>query len=143
MTGTASNTILSVERQLPGRLLLRLSGAGREESEAPSISAVREALFGLPEVKSLAFDAAGLTGWNSRYVAFIRKCAELCRERRVEFQDAGLPEGVRRLLRLAEAVPEKKDVRHIAVKTPILQSLGEGVLKVYAGALSMFTFLGE
>src|SRR4030095_13574575 len=65
-----------------------------------------------PGAKSLSFESANLSGWDSRFVAFIRSCSELCRSRQIEFRDGGLPEGVRRLLRLVEAVPEKKDAHH-------------------------------
>jgi phospholipid/cholesterol/gamma-HCH transport system permease protein len=76
-------------------------------------------------------------------VAFVRNCGELCRARNVEFRDDGLPEGVRRLLRLAEAVPEKEDAHHAMVKSRLLQRMGEHALKGWASALEMFTFLGE
>ena len=132
-----------VEQASPGVLLVRLLGNWREEREVPSVKAIHEALSQAPEVKSLSFESAGLTGWDSRFVAFVRNCAELCRTRNVELRDGGLPEGVRRLLRLAQAVPEKKDVRHAAIKTPFLQGVGERALKAWEGTLEMFTFLGE
>ena len=143
MTGTASNPNLVVEQESPGVLRVRLSGNSREQSEAPSVKVVREALDQAPGVKSLSFESAGLTGWDSRFVAFIRNCAALCRERQVEFRDDGLPAGLRRLLRLAQAVPEKKDVRHAAAKAPFLRSVGERALKGWEGTLELLTFLGE
>jgi phospholipid/cholesterol/gamma-HCH transport system permease protein len=134
---------LGVEQESPGVLLLRLSGNCREQSEAPSITVVCEALSHPAGVKSLSFESSGLTGWDSRFVAFICKCAELCRTRDVEFRDDGLPEGVRRLLRLAQAVPERRDVHHVAVKAPFLQSVGERALKGWKDTVDLFTFLGE
>ena len=143
MTGTASNPNLVVEQESPGVLRVRLSGNSREQSEAPSVKVVREALDQAPGVKSLSFESAGLTGWDSRFVAFIRNCAALCRARNVELRDDGLPEGVRRLLRLARAVSEKKDVRNAAAKAPFLRSVGERALKGWEGTLELLTFLGE
>jgi hypothetical protein len=70
-------------------------------AQAPSVNDVRGALEQAPGVKSLLFESAGLAGWDSRFVAFILNCADLCRARNVELRDEGLPEGVRRLLRLA------------------------------------------
>jgi phospholipid/cholesterol/gamma-HCH transport system permease protein len=81
--------------------------------------------------------------WDSRFVAFVHNCAELCRARNVEFRNDGLPEGVRRLLLLAQAVPERKDASHVSVKAPFLQRVGERVVKGWASATEMFTFLGE
>jgi phospholipid/cholesterol/gamma-HCH transport system permease protein len=133
----------TVQQAQAGALLIRLSGDYREQNELPNVRTIRESLDNAPDVKSLSVEAAGVTGWDVRFVAFIRNCAELCRERNIEFRDEGLPEGVRRLLRLARAVPEKKDVGRAAVKVPFLPKVGEGVLKGWAGTIGLFTFLGE
>jgi phospholipid/cholesterol/gamma-HCH transport system permease protein len=143
MTGTASHPNLVVEQESPAVLRVRLLGNSREQSEAPSVKVVREALEQAPGVKSLSFESAGLTGWDSRLVAFVRNSAALCRARNVEFRDDGLPEGVRRLLRLAQAVPERTDAHHAAAKALFLQSVGERALKGWEGTLQLFTFLGE
>ena len=94
-------------------------------------------------MRSLEFDATNLTGWDSRFVAFIGRCARLCRDGGVEFRSEGLPEGVRRLLRLANAVPEKRDARVLASEPGFLQNLGERAFKGWDGALGMLAFLGE
>jgi len=143
MTETASNVNLVVEQQSPGVLLIHLSGNYREQSGPPGLEVVRQALSRAPVAKSLSFESSGLTGWDSRFVAFIFNCTELCRAGNVELRDDGLPEGVRRLLRLARAVPERKDVRRAAVKAPFLENVGERALKGWAGTTAMFTFLGE
>lgn len=140
MIATVSSPAVTVEQASPGVLLVRLSGDAREP---PSVDTVREALDRSPEVKALSFESADLTGWDSRFVAFIRNCAELCRERNVEFRDEGLPEGVRRLLRLARAVPERSDVRQRTAEEPFLQNVGEHALKDLEGTRDLFTFLGE
>ncbi len=143
MTEMTSNPNLIVEQKPPGVILVRLSGNCREQNESPSLKVVREALEQTPGVTSLMFESSAATGWDSRSVAFIRNCAELCRARNVEFGDDGLPEGVRRLLRLSQAVPERKDTHRAAVKAPFLQSMGERALKRWADTLELFTFLGE
>jgi len=96
-----------------------------------------------PPVKRLAFDTAGLTGWDSRFVAFIGKCIKISRGREIEVQCEGLPEGVRRLLRLARLLPEKTDARHAPVKASFLEKLGERVTADWEGVVGLFTFLGE
>ena len=134
---------LLVDQAPTGGLLVHLSGDYRGQGESPGAGAVRDALDRSPGSKSLSFESAGLTGWDSRLVLFIRKCSELCRERNLEFRDEGLPEGVRRLLRLAAAVPEQKDARRTLVKVPFLQMTGESVLKGWGDTTGLFTFLGE
>jgi len=138
-----ANAHLAVEQRSPDVLLLRLSGNFRDQSKAPSIGVVSDAFNQDPGVKALSFECVGLTGWDSLFVAFIRNCAELCQAKNVAFQNDGLPEGARRLLRLAQAVRERKDVRHAATKAPFFQSVGGHALKAWAETREMFTFLGE
>src|SRR5262245_12235328 len=102
---THANMGMVVEHSSPGSLLLHLSGDFRERSQAPRVEEVRKALEQASDAKSLSFETAGLTGWDSRSVAFVRNCADLCRARDVALMEEGLPEGVRRLLRLARTVP--------------------------------------
>src|SRR5262245_37978737 len=130
-----SSTNLVVEPALPGALLIRLSGNYRGQGDSLSVTAIREVLGQSPEVKSLTFDSAGLTGWDSRFVASLHNCAESCRAHNIEFQDDGLPAGVRRLLQLALAVPERKDAHHLVASVPFLQSIGERALQARESAL--------
>jgi phospholipid/cholesterol/gamma-HCH transport system permease protein len=142
MSNVSSPNLL-LERPSPDTLLIKLSGDIRGQSELLSIGVVRDVLDSTTGAKLLSFESAGVTAWDSRFVAFIRKCAELCRTRNIELRDEGLPEGVRRLLRLAQAVPERTDARHVSVKAPLLQKLGEGAIRGWRDALELFTFLGE
>jgi phospholipid/cholesterol/gamma-HCH transport system permease protein len=134
---------LVVEMPEPGTLLIKLSGGASGHNNPASIGVVRDALDQAAGVRLLSFESMGVTAWDSRFVAFIRKCAELCRKRNVELQDHGLPQGVRRLLRLAQAVPERTDVRPPAVKARLLQKLGESAINGWQDATEMFKFLGE
>lgn len=127
----------------PATLLIKLSGNPGEDHNPLSIGAVRDALDQATGVKLLSFESIGVTAWDSRFVAFIRKCADLCRKRNLEFRDDGLPQGVRRLLRLAQAVPERTDAPPPAMKAPLLQKLGDSVIHGAQDAMELFTFLGE
>ena len=142
MSNVSSPNLL-VERPSPDTLLIKLSGDIRGQSELLSIGVVRDVMDPTTGARLLLFESAGVSAWDSRFVAFIRKCAELCRTRNIELRDEGLPEGVRRLLRLAQAVPERIDARQVFVKAPLLQKLGEGAIRGWRDALELFTFLGE
>jgi phospholipid/cholesterol/gamma-HCH transport system permease protein len=134
---------LSVHRKPPDALLVTLSGNWRGLSKLPDLQAIQETVQDSALPRAMEFDASGLEAWGSRFVAFVGKCRELCGERQIEFRDGGLPEGVRGLLRLANAVPEKKDARRSDTKSTWLHSVGERGLKVWGGAREMLTFLGE
>ena len=143
MRQTDSTLSLVVEMQAPATLLIKLTGNAGGDNNPLSIGVVRDALDQATGIRLVSFESTGVTVWDSRFVAFIRKCAELCRTRNVELQDDGLPEGVRRLLRLAQAVPERTDARPKAVKAHLLQKLGESAIQGMQGATELFTFLGE
>src|SRR5208282_1012896 len=142
MTATASIPNLVVERPSPGVLLARVSGNWREGPTLPS-EVVRETLSKEPSVKSVEFDTAGLIGWDSRFVAFISQCAGMVRGRDIQLRYDGLPEGVRRLLRLAQAVPEKTDTHRPVVKGGFFRTVSARSRGGGAGILGLFTFLGQ
>ena len=61
-----------------------------------------------PPVHRLTFDSSRVTEWDSGLVTFASKLLEEALARGIESDRTGLPEGVQRLLRLAEAVPERE-----------------------------------
>ncbi len=143
MTTPVSIPNLVIERRPQGALLARVSGTWRERYKLPELELVRGALRQEPSVNSLEFDTAGLTGWDSRFVAFVTQCAEIVRRRNIEIKYDGLPEGARRLLRLAHAVPEKADAHRAMAKRSFFRSVGERTLDGWEGILGLFTFLGQ
>lgn len=96
-----------------------------------------------PGAKVLAFDATRLGAWDSRLVAFIARCQIRCREGKLQFREDGLPEGVRRLLRLANAVPEARDARRLPNAPGWFAWIGDRALAGVGEGLTLFTFLGE
>jgi len=134
---------LLVERMSPGVLRVSLSGNWRGQSGLPGVDVIKQSLSESAAERFLEFDATNLTGWDSRFVAFINKCVALCRDRNLDLRSDGLPEGVRRLVRLANTVPEKKDARVSTSKASFLQNFGEHALMVRQDALQMLRFLGE
>jgi phospholipid/cholesterol/gamma-HCH transport system permease protein len=133
---------LVVERAAPGVLRLTVSGNWRGKSRLPGVEVIKQSLSKNNE-RVLEFDVAGLTGWDSRFVAFIHKCAALCRERNLQFGSDGLPEGVRRLLRLASAVPERTDARSTDTEAGFLTKVAERAFKTWQDVLGLVSFLGE
>jgi phospholipid/cholesterol/gamma-HCH transport system permease protein len=56
---------------------------------------------------------------------------------------ASLPAGLRRLLDLAEAVPEKAGARKEAVSTPFLERIGNTAIGAGSSLIEMLSFLGD
>jgi phospholipid/cholesterol/gamma-HCH transport system permease protein len=141
---TDSAPQLAAQWKAPDTLLLTLTGDWRTDGALPGIETVREELT-KPDSKGkkVEFDTAGMTGWGSRFVMLVAKSHELCQKTGITFVPDSLPEGVRRLMKLSEAVPDKKDARRETTKPPLLQGLGEGAMRAWSGAVEMLKFLGE
>jgi phospholipid/cholesterol/gamma-HCH transport system permease protein len=123
-------------------LLVRLAGSWRLELELPSTARVNEQLEAAPGLRRLAFDASGITEWDSGLLTFLRRLSQVCAARQLEADRTGLPEGVRRLLELAEAVPEKETARKGGRK-PLLARVGGQALETLSGSREMVAFVGE
>jgi len=128
---------------MPGYLVARFTGNWREHCGLPTVEIFKRALGESTAAISLEFDVTGQTGWDSRFVTLISKAAELCQTRGMQFNESGLPEGVRRLLRLSRAVPGKAHVQGTEARLTFLQELGERAVREWEGALGMLAFLGE
>jgi phospholipid/cholesterol/gamma-HCH transport system permease protein len=122
-------------------LTVVLSGAWMLGEALPSVETLRKEIESGPPVKRLGFDTRGIAKWDSALLTFLIRVKEICSSSGVQIEDAGLPEGARRLLKLASAVPERKGARREAGKAPLLARIGGEALHLVQGASEMFAFL--
>jgi phospholipid/cholesterol/gamma-HCH transport system permease protein len=76
-------------------------------------------------------------------VTFLRNAEELCRSRQISIDRGTLPDGIRRLLDLAAAVPERQEARRGAAQDAILAHIGKWGIGVVEAAAEMLGFIGE
>jgi len=129
-------------READGTLLLQLSGTWKIENELPSADEVLKQIKTESGIKRLAFDASGVTDWDSGLLIFLKKMVSQCDQQGIQVEESGLPEGVQRLLELASAVPEKKDARKEAARQPFLATVGENAISFVQSANEMLAFIG-
>ncbi|MGH8012112.1 MAG: ABC transporter permease [Candidatus Binataceae bacterium] len=130
----------SFDRGGDSSLIVRLAGDWRLTDGLPStVNIQRELASG---VRCLRFDATALNRWDSSVLAFITRLADTCRERRIVLDLAGLPPGLRRLVELAETVPEQKR-DHKATHATLITRLGDFALSYSQAAGDVFEFIGE
>jgi phospholipid/cholesterol/gamma-HCH transport system permease protein len=134
---------LSFVQRGDASLEVRLAGAWRLRGGLPSASLLQRELESAPQVKSVAFEAGELSSWDSSVLAFLVEVSELCRKRGISMDRASLPAGLRRLLDLAEAVPEKTGARKEAVATPFLERIGNTAIGAGSALTEMLSFLGD
>jgi len=124
-------------------LLVRLIGDWRLKGGLPTTTAVKVRLDSANPPSRLYFDAAELGHWDSGLLAFLNALQDVCRIHQVDFDAGQLPEGARRLLKLASAVAERKGARRAAERIDLLTLVGRGWLDIAKSTGEMMQFLGE
>jgi phospholipid/cholesterol/gamma-HCH transport system permease protein len=141
MTTVERSWTFTVERPTPAVACVELTGAWRKEDGLPDASEVwREIQGGLP-VRRLTFDTSRVTDWDSGLITFAINVLEEAKARGIESDRAGLPEGAQRLLRLAEAVPERQTGRARA-RPPWLARIGARATASWGETGAGLAFLG-
>ena len=96
-----------------------------------------------PAPERVTVHGAGLGRWDSSLVSFVAGLEGYCRSKDVAFDKGDLPPGVRRLVDLALAVPEKTGTRRAAAAKSLLTTVGEATLLSRKRFLDGLGFLGE
>jgi phospholipid/cholesterol/gamma-HCH transport system permease protein len=94
-------------------------------------------------VRRLAFDTTDLAGWDSGLVTFLLDLLGLAAQRQLVVDQDGLPSGLRRLLHLATAVPERQGARRETIREPFLDRIGKETLALIASVGDLLGFIGE
>jgi phospholipid/cholesterol/gamma-HCH transport system permease protein len=139
---TPAQSAIRISRPAADTLLVQLAGEWQIRQPMPSPAEVGQQINAGPAVRRLTFDAQGLGGWDGGLLTFLRKVEALCRERKITVDRSGLPDGIKRLLSLAEAVPERQGAGRGAAREPLLARVGKGAMAAVAEVGGMLEFLG-
>ncbi|HEY1851229.1 MAG TPA: ABC transporter permease [Candidatus Binataceae bacterium] len=131
------------ESQSDGALLVRLSGPWHLRNDMPSASTLADQLNRRPAPTRVSFDSSQLTGWDSGLISFLVQTGQFCRAQGINQDRAGLSDGLRHLVELAEAVPEKKGTRSDAPKEWFFTRIGKATLGYELSVSEFLSFLGE
>jgi phospholipid/cholesterol/gamma-HCH transport system permease protein len=123
-------------------LLVSLEGDWIVKEALPGSEAVEKEL-NESSAKALEFETSKLGRWDSGLLAFLLTCSDLSNRLQIEFKSDSLPEGVRKLIRLSQAVPEKEDARRQEQPTSVFYSVGEVALQARSGVYQAVRFIGE
>jgi phospholipid/cholesterol/gamma-HCH transport system permease protein len=126
-----------------GTLRVQLSGPWTLQSERPAVAELQQQLDAADRVQHLTFDTQDLGAWDSGLLTFLRKIDELARQRQIAVDRSGLPDGIRRLLDLAAAVPDRQGARRGDGRESILARIGQGGIAAAEAAADMLRFIGE
>ncbi len=134
---------ISFERTNDSTLVIHLSGPWHLQRDLPPISLLLTELGSRPGTKRISYETAELTHWDSGLISFLTNTAEICRARGITEDRAGLPEGLKRLLELAEAVPEKKGARSEASRVSFFTRVGNATIGYGLSVNEFLGFLGD
>ena len=134
---------VSFSRIQDSTLLVTFAGPWHLKQDVPSAAVVSRELQSSPPVTRVSFDATHLTSWDSGLISFLVQASAFWNGKGIAQDRGGLPDGLRRLIELAEAVPEKKGARSDAVKTPFFARIGEATLGYGLSVREFMDFLGE
>ena len=134
---------LKFGEMMPDGLQLSLAGAWLIKGKLPATAEVEQQLQSRPELKQVSFSGAEITDWDTGLLTWLTKVIVLCQAQKITTDLAGLPEGVGRLIKLAQEVPAKKDTGKHGKEPPLLARVGESTLATYRAIPAMLAFLGE
>jgi phospholipid/cholesterol/gamma-HCH transport system permease protein len=125
-----------------GTVIVSLEGDWVAQPGLPSAETLEKELKDSP-AKALEFETSKLGRWDSGLLAFLVACSDLCNQLQIDFKSDSLPEGVRKLIRLSQAVPEKEDARREEQPASLFHSVGEVALQAQSGVYQTMGFIGE
>jgi phospholipid/cholesterol/gamma-HCH transport system permease protein len=138
-----SHSDLRCSRPTADTLRIELAGHWRLQDEFPALTGVEQALEAPPRVQRLTFDTTALAGWDSGLITFLLDLLALAAQRQLVVDQEGLPDGLKRLLHLATAVPERQGARREATQEPFLSQVGKAIIGLVGAAGDLLGFIGE
>jgi phospholipid/cholesterol/gamma-HCH transport system permease protein len=122
---------------------LQLSGSWRLTHHLPAAADVERELEGRSDVRRIVVDAGALTSWDSSLLTFLHRLDGFTHRLGLETDLSSLPDGVRRLLRLAAAVPERAGARRGSARQSFLARVGNETIALLQASREVVVFLGE
>lgn len=134
---------LDAQRSDDGELTLLFSGHWTMTSRLPPPDVLDGEFASIGGVRTVRMRASDLADWDSSLLTFLLRLFERCKEKGIETDTEALPKGVRRLLDMATAVPEKKDARRKSEMGPLISSAGRRVIAVLDEGREILEFTGR
>jgi len=134
---------LSIEFPTTDHLQLVLAGSWLLKNSPPQAGDVEQQLTAHGDIRNISIDAKGITDWDTGLLIFLARVYRLADRQNIDIDPAGLPDGARRMLALATAVPPKEGTGKHGEEAPLLQRIGLLALSMWRAGPEMLHFLGE
>lgn len=133
---------VALERDTAGAAVVRIGGRWRLRHGMPATEPIERALEAAG-ARGLRFDAAAVGSWDSSLVSFVLRLEEFCHARNIVVERGALPEGLVRMVALAQAIPENRDARARPDAAPLLDRVGATAIAKFVAIGNFIEFLGE
>jgi phospholipid/cholesterol/gamma-HCH transport system permease protein len=134
---------LSLDYPSPDNLQLVLAGSWLLTDSHPSAAGIEEQLQARSTTRKISFNGAAITDWDTGLLTFLARVYQLAGEHDVDIDPDGLPDGARRMMALAQAVPPIEDTGRHGDTMSLLERVGQITLAMWRAAPEMLHFLGE
>ena len=121
-----TNNLLELKSLSETKLLITVTGPWTVHEGAPLMDSLKERLESDRELKEIVFDTSSLSEWDTLFLTFIVRLIEHADKKSIVVHQEGFPEGIKNLLKLALAVPERKGARKKDISIPLLERIGIG-----------------
>ena len=134
---------MSMEQPSVDLLKVNLSGQWKLGGELPGADQVQQRLKDRPGIRNVVFDTRQLAFWDTGLLTFLNNLRNFCSRQNISLNIGGLPEGAKKLLELASAVPETKDARPAEQRASFPVHLGDEAINFFQSAGEMLAFIGD
>ncbi len=132
-----------IERAGTETVRVRMDGVWILGGRFPDSREIVESIKKEKKVRKIEFESGGLDRWDTVLPAYLSELIRFGHEAGIEIDDGGLPDGVRKLVRLASEVPERSGARRGATRESFFARAGEAAIGYWKGTLDLLDFIGS
>ncbi|MDD2660649.1 MAG: ABC transporter permease [Methylococcales bacterium] len=141
---TANNTPCEINVSRIGQTVeAAIRGDWVLDAETPALEPVFAQLGDGAGINRLVFSTEDLGRWDSLLMTELIRLLDFCAKQGIQVDTTTLPEGIQGLLSLVNAVPERAGARRQEIRTPWLEVIGKGGLRIYKDCQALVVFIGE
>jgi phospholipid/cholesterol/gamma-HCH transport system permease protein len=130
-------------RQPDGALLITLAGNCTIKGGVPSVSEVQRHFESASPVHRVTFNAENLAEWDSSLLTFLVAVFNKCTIDNIRTEADALPAGIKKIISLASAVPERKSARGKDEYASFAERIGDSTLSYGHSVKYTLGFIGE
>ena len=121
---------------------VELGGDWMLHGERPGLEEIGKELEGLEKGAELKISFHQLGDWDTGLMVFLQECYTVAKAQELVVEEKNVPEGVKKLLQLTRAVPEK-DTGKEEDSRGLVEKLAHDAHEIFAGTCVFLSFTGE